>query len=125
MRTFSVTSSPVRPSPRVAARASRPRSYTRSIASPSIFSSHRYGPAPPSLAARSAQAANSSSENTLSRLSSRSRCSTGVNRVDSPPPTFCVGESGVRSSGNCSSSASSDRMSVSYSMSAIVGASRT
>ena len=38
---LAVTSSPVRPSPRVAARNSAPSRYTRSIASPSIFSSHR------------------------------------------------------------------------------------
>ena len=41
VRTFRVTSSPVRPSPRVAARTSRPRSYSRLIASPSILSSQR------------------------------------------------------------------------------------
>ena len=41
VRTFSVTSSPVRPSPRVAARTSRPFSYSSAMASPSIFSSHR------------------------------------------------------------------------------------
>ncbi len=39
--TFAVTSSPTRPSPRVAARISRPCSYTRSRASPSTLSSHR------------------------------------------------------------------------------------
>ena len=39
--TLAVTSSPNRPSPRVAARVSRPFSYSRSIASPSTFSSHR------------------------------------------------------------------------------------
>ena len=41
VRTLSVTSSPVRPSPRVAARTSRPFSYSSAMASPSIFSSHR------------------------------------------------------------------------------------
>ena len=95
------------------------------MASPSIFSSHRYGPVPPSLAARSDQVPNSSAENTLSRLSSRSRCSTGVNSVEIVPPTCCVGESGVRSSGNSSSISLSARRSASYSASEIVGESST
>ncbi len=38
--TLAVTSSPVRPSPRVAACTRRPSSYTRDMASPSILSSH-------------------------------------------------------------------------------------
>ena len=41
VRMLGVTSSPVVPSPRVAARTSAPFRYTRSTASPSIFSSHR------------------------------------------------------------------------------------
>ena len=94
------------------------------MASPSIFSSQRYGPVPPPRAARSAQASSSSAENELSRLSSRCRCSTGVNRVETDPPTCCVGESGVRSSGKLSSSPSSSRISTSNSASEIVGASR-
>ena len=40
MATLAVTSSPTRPSPRVAAWTYRPLSYRRLIASPSIFSSH-------------------------------------------------------------------------------------
>ncbi len=113
VRMFGVTSSPVRPSPLVAALTSAPSRYTRSIASPSIFSSHRYGPAPPSRAARSDQPPRSSSANTLSRLSSRSRCSTGVNSVETVPCTVCVGESGVRRSGYRSSSVRSSRILVS------------
>ncbi len=38
--TLAVTSSPVMPSPRVPAWTSRPSSYTRDMASPSILSSH-------------------------------------------------------------------------------------
>jgi hypothetical protein len=116
VRMFGVTSSPVLPSPRVAALTSAPSRYTRSIARPSILSSHRYGPLnplPPSFVARSAQPPRSSSVNTLSRLSSRSRCSTGVNSVDIAPCTVWVGESGVRRSGYCSSSARSSRILVS------------
>ena len=41
VETLAVTSSPNLPSPRVAARVSRPSSYSRSIANPSTFSSHR------------------------------------------------------------------------------------
>ena len=41
VRMFGVTSSPVTPSPRVAARTRRPPRYTSATASPSIFSSHR------------------------------------------------------------------------------------
>ena len=40
VRTLAVMSSPVRPSPRVAARTSTPRSYVSAQATPSIFSSH-------------------------------------------------------------------------------------
>ena len=39
VRTLAVTSSPTRPSPRVAACTNRPRSYTRSRAKPSTLSS--------------------------------------------------------------------------------------
>ena len=129
--TFGVTSSPVTPSPRVAARTSRPPRYTRAIASPSIFSSHRYGPtvssdaAAPSRSARAAQPSSSSAENALSRLSSRSRCCTGVKSVEIAPPTFWVGDSGVRSSGYCSSSSRSSRISRSYSASETSGESST
>jgi len=41
VRTLAVTSSPVVPSPRVAARWSRPLAYVRLIARPSIFSSEQ------------------------------------------------------------------------------------
>ena len=40
VRTLTVMSSPTRPSPRVAAFTSRPRSYVSAHATPSIFSSH-------------------------------------------------------------------------------------
>ena len=79
-RTFSVTSSPTRPSPRVAAvSAGRARSAASARAR---RSSARTGSAPAGPASRStfaAQARNSSSLKTLSRLSMRSACSTGAN----------------------------------------------
>ena len=48
-----------------------------------------------------------------------------MNSVETAPPTFCVGESGVRSSGNRSSSSSSRRIFVSKSASESVGESST
>jgi hypothetical protein len=126
VRTFGVTSSPVRPSPRVAPRISRPFSYVRLIARPSTLSSQMNCTGPPaSRSVRSAQAASSASSNTLSSDIIRSACSTGVNWVENVPPTFCVGESGVRSAGNSSSIASSSRSLWSNSASEIVGASST
>lgn len=51
----------------------------------------------------------------------RSRCSTEAKSVSYAPATFWVGESGVRSSGYCSSSASSERSSWSNSASLTTG----
>ena len=51
------------------------------------------------------------------------RCRTGANCTARPPPTRCVGESGVLRSGCASSIASSSRKSASYSASLTVGAS--
>ena len=48
-----------------------------------------------------------------------------MNSVEITPPTFCVAESGVRSSGNWSSISLSARMPWSYSTSEIVGESST
>ena len=55
----------------------------------------------------------------------RSRCSTGSKSVDQVPPTTWVGESGVRSDGWVSSSASSSCISASNSASLTDGASLT
>ena len=64
-----------------------------------------------SRAARAAQAASSSGEKQLSRLSIRSRWSTAWNSVENvAPPTSWVGLSGVRSVGYCSSSSFSRRI---------------
>ena len=51
----------------------------------------------------------------------RSRCSTFARSVSYCPETFWVGESGVRSSGYCSSSSSSERISLSNSPSLTTG----
>ncbi len=128
VRTLSVTSSPVRPSPRVAARTSRPRSYSSAIASPSIFSSVRYASGASdsrSRCTRCDHASRSSRENALSSDSMRCTWSTAVNSVENVPPTRCVGESGVRSPGCSASSASSARSRSSYAASDDDGASRT
>ncbi len=96
-----------------------------STASPSIFSSHSTGgnrSTAPST--RSAQATSSSSVNALSSEYSRSRCSTGSNISARDPPTDCVGESWLTSSGWATSSAASSANRASYSASEIVGASR-
>jgi hypothetical protein len=96
------------------------------IARPSTLSSQRYSaPVRPSRCSRCSHDTSSSKEKALSRLIIRSRWSTAVNSVDTAPPTFCVGESGVRSSACASSSSSSRRIAVSNSASDIVGASST
>ena len=82
-----MTSSPTRPSPRVAARSSLPFWYTRSIARPSTAElaevSRLFEPSLTEFAyPRWAQWSSSSRLNALSRLISRCRCSTGVKVVD-------------------------------------------
>ncbi len=60
-------SSPVTPSPRVAPRTNRPRSYVSAHATPSIFSSHANRAASPTrFSTRAFHASSSSNENVLS-----------------------------------------------------------
>ncbi len=126
VRTFAVMSSPVKPSPRVAAFTSTPRSYVSAQATPSIFSSQANRAASPTrFSTRAAHASSSSNENALSSESIGARCETGANRSAGTPPTRWVGESGVMSSGKASSSAPSSRTSSSYSTSETSGSSRT
>ena len=66
--TFSVTSSPVTPLPRVSALTSSPFSYFKLIARPSTLSSHKYVGAFASFSTRSNQPVNSSASKTLSKL---------------------------------------------------------
>ncbi|CAB4590767.1 unannotated protein [freshwater metagenome] len=66
--TFSVTSSPVTPLPRVSALVNWPFSYNKLIASPSTFNSHKYFGFGLSFSTRSNHAASSSISKTLSRL---------------------------------------------------------
>ena len=66
--TFSVTSSPVTPLPRVNALTSSPFSYFKLIARPSTLSSHKYVGAFASFSTRSNQPVSSSASKTLSKL---------------------------------------------------------
>ena len=153
VRTLAVTSSPRAPSPRVAPLTRHPFSYTRLIASPSIFTSPVYSTAgsasccapscralpssaplccvpppccPPSRSRiRRSNARTSPSSKALASESIGTRWTTSGNDADGAAPTRCVGESGVTRPGRCSSSATSSRMRASYSWSAISGSSRT
>ncbi len=126
VRRFSVTSSPVTPSPRVAPTVKRPSSYCNEIARPSSFGSatKRIGSVM-SRWIRVPHANSSSRENALSSDSMRSRCTTGANVDVAAPPGRCVGESEVTSAGYCASSARSSRTSASNSASATSGSSNT
>ena len=107
--TLWVMSSPVVPSPRVAARTSTPSRYSRFTASPSILTSlsHATAGAPGSSAtcfsARSSHATSSSVENIFSR------CLTGLKAAPTSPPTSWVGESLALSSGCSASNSSRER----------------
>ena len=104
VRTLSVTSSPVRPSPRVAAADQPPVAVDQLERHPVDLQLAQLVRVVADLArrARPAHAASSSAENTLSSDSIRSRCSAAVNSVAKPaPPTRWVGESGVSNSGYC------------------------
>ena len=117
-----MTVSPTAPVPRVAPTASTPLRYTQLMAVPSIFSSHAHRmsvPAGRPRCTRSAHARRSASPNTLSSDCIASRCSNGGNASSSGEPTCCVGESGVCSTGNSPSIASSSWMRASNSASGI------
>ncbi len=119
--------SPRVPSPRVAAVSRRPFSYTSAQARPSIFGSQTIAKSLRSMMfdARLCQARRSSPLNALASESSGTRCSTTPNVSTGAPPTRCVGESGVISSGCRASISRSSTMSLSNSASEISGWSRT
>ena len=94
VRRFSVTSSPVTPSPRVAPRTNTPFSYSRDMERPSIFGSTLYSRSPSAEDTRSSKALSSSKENTSFRLSSGTSCVTGAKVLLAVPPTCCVGDFG-------------------------------
>jgi hypothetical protein len=86
---FWVTSSPISPSPRVAPRTNAPFSYTREIASPSIFGSVTYSMSslPDSLRTRASHVRSSSGLRALASDSIGCRCLTGSNLSSGFPPT--------------------------------------
>ena len=94
MRRFSVTSSPVTPSPRVAPRTKTPFSYSRDMERPSILGSTLYSRPPSAADIRSSKARSSSKENTSLRLSSGTSCVTEAKVLLAVPPTCWVGDLG-------------------------------
>ena len=110
VRRFAVTSSPRAPSPRVAPRVKTPFSYTSETAEPSTFGSSTYATGS-SVSSRlrtsSAHFESASAVVTFSSEPIGERCATLRKPSAGGAPTRCVGESGVRSSGCSSSSATS------------------
>ncbi len=128
VRIVEVMSSPVVPSPRVAARTSKPFSYSKLTARPSSFSSQHQVTASALFSRSCTRLLNARkllSSNTLSRESIGTSWRICVKAVSGAAPTRCVGESGVTSSGCCASSSRSSRIKRSYSASGISGASIT
>ena len=114
VRTLWVTSSPVVPSPRVAARTNTPLRYSRLTARPSIFSSVSHCGAAPVRrrvfsSAFVSHARSSSREKTSSREYMRTRWVTGEKASLTSPPTSWVGESLAINAGYCASICSSLR----------------
>ena len=109
VRMFSVTSSPVTPSPRVEPRTNRPFSYSKATERPSNLGSTTYSTGPTASRTRRSKASSSSSEKESCRLSKGTWCTTGAKVLYTAPPTFWVGESAVTSSGNWASRSSSRR----------------
>ncbi|CDB22802.1 putative uncharacterized protein [Bifidobacterium bifidum CAG:234] len=109
VRTLSVMSSPVTPSPRVSPCSSTPLRYIRFNARPSIFTSQVIGNGLPSGQSKSRstesyQSRSSSIENTSSRLIMRDGCRTEAKSLENVPPTRCVGDCGESNDGNSASS---------------------
>ena len=88
---FSVTSSPMSPSPRVAPRAKTPSRYSSATESPSTFGSTEYSASGSSARTRASNSRSSSSENTSCKLSSGTACCTFWNALIASPPTRRVG----------------------------------
>jgi hypothetical protein len=127
--TFAVTSSPVTPSPRVAARKYSPLRYITEIASPSSFGSAAYWIGPSDRPSRSrtlrSKSSRSASVNPFSSDSIGIACFTWPNPAAAAPETRWVGESKVTSDGLAASIARSSFISRSYSASGTEGSLRT
>jgi hypothetical protein len=103
-RAWVVTSSPARPSPRVATKVRTPSVYRAAMANPSIFGSTVY-PAtgrPRIRSSRAAHLLSSSEPKTLSRLSIGSLCTMSPT-TPPPAPTAPVGESAAFHCGRAAS----------------------
>ena len=112
---FSVTSSPTRPSPRVAPRMNFPSRYSSATDRPSTLGSTVYAPSGAASRTLASNSPSSSMEKTSCRLSRGTGCSTFSNWLIAWPPTRFVGDNGDASSGCRVSSSSSCRISRSYS----------
>ena len=120
---FSVTSSPTTPSPRVEPRTSWPMRYSRLTDRPSILASTTYSGRMPASRTRVSNSRSSSNENASCRLSILTAWVTLLNLLLAVPPTCCVGELAVTSSGYSASICLSSRFKASYSKSSSSGAS--
>ena len=128
VRTLDVISSPVVPSPRVAALTKTPFSYRILTARPSSFSSQHqvtFSLFFRRSCTRLLKARKLSSSKTLSSDSIGTSWRIWLKAASGAAPTRWVGESGVISSGCLVSSSRSSRISLSYSASGISGASIT
>ena len=128
VRTLVVMSSPVVPSPRVAARVITPFSYRMLTARPSSFSSQHQLRASVCFRrswTRLLKARKLPSSKTLSSDSMGTSWRTWLKKASGAAPTRWVGESGVIKSGRCASSSRSSRIKRSYSASGTSGASIT
>jgi len=102
VRTLLVISSPVSPSPRVAALIKTPFSYNKLIAKPSSFTSQQYAISSSIFnlsRTRLSKTKTSSVLNALSNDSMGTRCFISANADAALMPTRWVGESGVINSG--------------------------
>ena len=116
---FSVTSSPICPSPRVTPFTSIPFSYKQLILSPSSFSSKTYSIFSAVFSSIFFILLSKSSISpilyVLDRLSIGTLCATFWNFWDATPPTFCVTVSSIFNSGYCISNNSIFFIKTSYS----------
>ncbi len=124
---FCVTSSPVKPSPRVEPRTNTPFSYSSETESPSIFISTTYSNSESPIALRMllSKFSNSPLENAFAKLSITTLCVTVSKPASGLPPTRCEGELLETNNGFSLSSLMSSFISLSYSKSLIVGLSST
>ena len=123
--TLCVISSPIFPSPLVAAVINRPFWYFKLTLKPSIFSSHTYLGLFTSFLILVSKFNISSSLKTLERLIIGMLCFTLLNLSTTSPPIFLVGESFLARVGYLFSKSINSLRYLSYSISSMVGLART